>query len=89
LRRNRTGSLFPASAAAHSQRNELFPIQYGAGLNTQVGLRYRLTNHVSLFGEWKFNYAKINLVGQADVNHYEIDAVVTLHHFVFGLGYHF
>lgn len=59
------------------------------GLNTQVGLRYRLTGHVSLFGEWKYNYAKINLAGQADANHFGINAVANLHHFVFGVGYHF
>jgi outer membrane protein W len=59
------------------------------GLNTQVGLRYRLTDHVSMFGEWKYNYARINLSGQADVNHFGINAVVNLHHFVFGVAYHF
>lgn len=61
----------------------------GVGLNTQVGLRYRMTEHVSLFGEWKYNYARINLSGQADVNHFGINAVTQLHHFVFGVGYHF
>ena len=25
------------------------------GLNTQVGLRYRITDHISAFGEWKYN----------------------------------
>ena len=61
----------------------------GYGLNTQVGLRYRLTNHVSMFGEWKYNYGRIDLAGQADVNHFGINAISQLHHFVFGLGYHF
>lgn len=27
------------------------------GLNTQVGIRWRITNHLSLFGEWKYNRA--------------------------------
>jgi lipid A oxidase len=61
----------------------------GIGLNTQVGLRYRLTDLVSMFGEWKFNYARLNLPGQADVGHYGINTVATLHHFVFGIAYHF
>lgn len=61
----------------------------GIGLNTQVGLRYRLTDHISMFGEWKFNYARLNLPGQADVGHFGINAIATLHHFVFGIGYHF
>ena len=30
------------------------------GLNTQVGVRYRLTKHLSLFGEWKYNRASFN-----------------------------
>lgn len=61
----------------------------GYGLNTQVGLRYRLTEHVAFFGEWKFNYARVDLSGQADAGHYGINTLVTLHHFVFGIGYHF
>lgn len=28
------------------------------GLNTQLGLRYLLTKHLGLFGEWKYNYAR-------------------------------
>ena len=43
----------------------------------------------ALFGEWKFNYARVDLSGQADAGHYGINTLVTLHHFVFGLGYHF
>lgn len=61
----------------------------GVGLNTQVGLRYRLTDHVALFGEWKFNYARLDLSGQADVGHFGVNAIAGLHHFVFGVGYHF
>lgn len=61
----------------------------GVGLNTHAGLRYRVTDHVSLFGEWKYNYARINLPGQADAGHFGINAVVSLHHVVFGVGYHF
>lgn len=72
-----------AGERSYSQSNT------GVGLNTQVGLRYRLTDHVALFGEWKFNYAHINLSGQADVGHFGINAITTLHHFVFGVGYHF
>ncbi|HEY6973792.1 MAG TPA: outer membrane beta-barrel protein, partial [Nitrospiraceae bacterium] len=30
------------------------------GLNTQVGLRYRVTNNLAVFGEWKFNHANIS-----------------------------
>ncbi|MGH7231446.1 MAG: outer membrane beta-barrel protein [Nitrospiraceae bacterium] len=57
------------------------------GLNTQVGLRYLLTQHVAIFGEWKFNYARFGfndtpaLIG--------FNATYIAHHFVFGVGYHF
>lgn len=71
------------SPANYSQSNT------GYGLNTQVGLRYRLTGHISVFGEWKYNYGRIDLAGQANVNHFGINALSQLHHFVFGVGYHF
>jgi outer membrane protein W len=71
------------AAANYSQSNT------GYGLNTQVGLRYRLTGHISVFGEWKYNYGRIDLAGQANVNHFGISALSQLHHFVFGVGYHF
>lgn len=61
----------------------------GYGINTQVGLRYRFNEHLALFGEWKFNYARVDLSGQADADHYGINSLVTLHHFVFGVSYHF
>jgi opacity protein-like surface antigen len=58
------------------------------GLNTQLGLRYRVTNQVAVFGEWKFNRANIshdNLVGTG-VN---VSADYNAHNLVFGVGYHF
>lgn len=59
------------------------------GLNTQVGLRYRLTTHLSVFAEWKFNYLRYHLSGQADVPSFGMNATLRLHHVAFGLGYHF
>src|SRR5262245_27645287 len=29
------------------------------GLNTQVGLRLRITDHIAVFGEWKYNYTRV------------------------------
>jgi opacity protein-like surface antigen len=58
------------------------------GLNTQVGLRYRVTNHVALFGEWKFNHARLGF--DATPNAFtNADATYNAHHLVFGVGYHF
>ena len=58
------------------------------GLNTQLGLRYRVTNNLAIFGEWKFNHANIShddflatgIKASADYN---------VHHIAFGVGYHF
>jgi opacity protein-like surface antigen len=58
------------------------------GLNTQLGLRFRVTQNVALFGEWKFNHANIshnNAVGTG----LNASADYNVHHLVFGVGYHF
>ncbi len=58
------------------------------GLNTQLGLRYRITPNVAVFGEWKFNHADIshtNLQGTG----LDVSADYNVHHLVFGVGYHF
>lgn len=58
------------------------------GLNTQLGLRYRVTNNVSVFGEWKYNYANIehtNIAGTGLDLSYNYNANI----FAAGLGYHF
>lgn len=72
-----------AGASAYSQSSTR------VGLNTQVGLRYRMTDHVSVFGEWKYNYVRFNLAGQADGPYAGVSAIASLHHFVVGVGYHF
>lgn len=59
------------------------------GLHTQVGLRTYVTTHFSLFGEWKYNYFRAHLSGQAAGSYFGYSADVRLHHFVFGVGYHF
>ena len=58
------------------------------GLNTQVGLRYRITDHIAVFGEWKYNYARVNF-DETPTAFFKTDATYTAHHLVFGLGYHF
>jgi opacity protein-like surface antigen len=58
------------------------------GLNTQLGLRYRVTQGLSLFGEWKFNHASIshnNLAGTG----LNASADYNAHNLAFGVGYHF
>jgi opacity protein-like surface antigen len=58
------------------------------GLNTQLGLRVRVTTNLALFGEWKFNYSNIshdNFIGSA----IKVSADYMAHNLVFGIGYHF
>lgn len=58
------------------------------GLNTQVGIRYRVHQHLSLFTEWKYNYANIehdNIAGSALSLSYDYNA----HIVAGGIGYHF
>ena len=56
------------------------------GLNTQVGLRAYVAEHISLFGEWKYNYFHVNQAGQAAGSFFGYSASVNLHHLVFGVG---
>ena len=58
------------------------------GLNTQLGLRYRVNPNLSLFGEWKYNYANINHdnIGGSGLDvSYNYNANI----FAAGVGYHF
>ena len=59
------------------------------GLNTQLGLRYRVNPDLSLFGEWKYNYANIdqnNFLGAIGLDvSYNYDANI----FAGGIAYHF
>lgn len=57
------------------------------GLNTQVGIRYLLTRHIALFGEWKFNHARFHFEEQPD--YFGFNGTYNMHHFALGLGYHF
>lgn len=57
------------------------------GLNVQVGLRYFLARHVALFGEYKFNYARLSFDETSNLDGF--DATYSANNFVFGIGYHF
>jgi opacity protein-like surface antigen len=60
------------------------------GLNTQVGLRYLITQNLAVFGEWKYNHVRLNFDSQAfgpGVSGFSLHYSANL--FVFGVGYHF
>jgi opacity protein-like surface antigen len=57
------------------------------GLNTQVGLRYRITPQMAVFSEWKFNYTRLDFDETSSALGFK--GTYQAHHFVFGVGYHF
>jgi opacity protein-like surface antigen len=61
----------------------------GPGLNTQLGLRYRMTKHLALFGEWKFNHANLKYGDFMGFKDQELSVNYNAHNMVFGVGYHF
>ena len=52
------------------------------GLNTQLGLRYMLTEHVGMFAEWKYNLARFSFDTLPN-------ATYQVHFLAFGISYHF
>lgn len=60
------------------------------GLNTQVGLRYRVTQQIALFGEWKFNHANLSFEPSTPTEATGgVKGDYNVHHLVFGVGLHF
>lgn len=57
------------------------------GLNAQAGLRYHITRRVTVFGEWKYNYARFNFA--ENDTQFGFKATYSMNHVVFGIGYHF
>jgi opacity protein-like surface antigen len=73
---------------SHLSMDDFSSSSTDVGLNTQLGLRYRVTNAISVFGEWKFNHARVshtNLVGTG----IDVSAEYNAHILAFGVGYHF
>ena len=60
------------------------------GLNTQLGLRYKLNEHLALFGEWKYNRASLSFdASTPNGNAGGVKGDYSAHILAFGLGYHF
>ncbi len=60
------------------------------GLATQVGLRYLVSQHLSVFGEWKYNYVHFNFSESSPTQAtggFKGDYSANI--FAFGVGYHF
>jgi len=60
------------------------------GLNTQLGLRYKVTQNLSVFGEWKTNRVKFHFdasTPNANAGGFKADYGANI--LAFGVGYHF
>ncbi len=60
------------------------------GVNTQLGLRYKVTQNLSVFGEWKTNFVKFHfdaLAPNRNAGGFKADYGVNI--LAFGVGYHF
>jgi opacity protein-like surface antigen len=60
------------------------------GLNTQLGLRYKVTQNLAVFGEWKYNRVHFNFDASSpnqNAGGFKGDYSANL--FAFGVGYHF
>jgi hypothetical protein len=84
----------PAIYFARLQGPDAPPGQSGTaiGLNAEVGAHYLITRHWSLFGEGKYNYARIGYTSNdSDPNADPFGFRATYSAFIvsFGLAYHF
>ena len=70
-----------------SLANEQSQSKSQAGLNTQLGLSYILSRQLSVFGEWKFNHARIKYPSKGTTEGFEAD--YNPHAVVVGLSYTF
>jgi opacity protein-like surface antigen len=60
------------------------------GLNTQLGVRFLVTQHVSVFGEWKYNRASLNFSDSTPTAATGgLKGDYSAHILAFGVGYHF
>ena len=60
------------------------------GLNTQLGVRFLVTQHVSVFGEWKYNRASLHFSDSTPTAATGgLKGDYSAHILAFGVGYHF
>lgn len=61
------------------------------GLNAQVGLRYYITRHFTVFAEGKYNHVRFNFpeTPQINFNLFGFNSTYNMFHVAFGLSYNF
>jgi opacity protein-like surface antigen len=76
----------PALTSDNTQSDTAF------GLNAQVGLRYYITKHFTVFAEGKFNHARFNFSETPpgpSFNLFGFNSTYNMFHVAFGLSYNF
>jgi opacity protein-like surface antigen len=68
--------------------NDISDTRTHVGLNTQVGIRYRVNQNLSLFTEWKYNHANIEHHGIGGIP-FSMSYDYNVHIVAGGIGYHF
>jgi len=79
-------------ARIHDGQSDQSSTDTKVGLTTQLGLRFLVTQHLSVFGEWKYNRASLNFpssdpTGATGTGGLKGD--FSAHILAFGLGWHF
>lgn len=77
-------------ARVHDGQSDESSSSNRVGLNTQLGLRFLVTKHLSIFGEWKYNRVSFNFsdsTPSAATGGLKGDYSANI--FAFGLGWHF
>ena len=77
------GGRLASESVAGLDRNTQSDTSVSPGLNVQAGLRVLVTKQVALFGEYKFNWTRLNFRDSDESAQYKANL------FMFGAGYHF
>ena len=77
-------------ARVHDGQSDESSSSNRVGLNTQLGLRFLVTKHFSLFGEWKYNRVNFNFSDSTPTGASGgLKGDYSANIFAFGLGWHF
>ena len=77
----------PGVFFARAQENATSQYSTSVGLNALAGLRVIVTQHVSIFGEWKYNYTRLDFPAAGALLGYSANYSANM--LAFGVGYHF
>lgn len=76
-------------ARVHDGQSDESSSDTKVGLTTQLGLRFLVTKHLSVFGEWKYNRASFSFSDSPTAATGGFKGDYSAHILAFGLGWHF